>query len=256
MMRVIRLWIGLITLMLFSACSTTNPSYIPQTINTPGLKKEGDKRIGVISSTGGYNVNGSYALSDEIAVMGGAQVFVYKDQDTTALNKTGQRPIGVQIEAAIGYYKWFDEDKLFDFYVGYGHSQLSTFLINGPAQRFTVQSTIGYQKERFESFFSMKITHFRAYQSVLEIEEKGDIQSLIFEPTVSYRFNLMNRWDIFAQAGLSFPLEMEGFGNRYPFQTFPIVFGIGLEYNLTERSGKRRKKKPHVFHEGNMRPGI
>lgn len=54
--------------------------YAPTQINTPSLKEKNDHNFSVsISAPYGYEMHGSYALSDRVAIMGG--LFSYKNED-------------------------------------------------------------------------------------------------------------------------------------------------------------------------------
>lgn len=150
--------------MLFSAC---NVAYIPNRHNVPLMQEKKDASIS-ISTT---NLQGAYAVTDNIAVMGNVYFrensWENNPDSNTTLNYDYQanRLLG---ELGVGYYKPLGENAVFELYGGGGLGNIGFELkdsnpiydreYKANIQKLFIQPDIGFKSQYFDFVFSTRFS--------------------------------------------------------------------------------------------------
>ena len=101
----------LLPIVFLSSCA---PVYIPNAVNVPLNSNKGELQIGGYAGSNGFDLQTSYAITKEIAVMLNGSTMNRTDDSTSSYHKHG---FG---EAAMGYYNSFDQAGRFEIFAGYG----------------------------------------------------------------------------------------------------------------------------------------
>lgn len=210
-------------LYVLNACSP--PVYLPNNLNTPLLQQRGELNATLQMSTGGLNVQGAFAATDQLAVMvNGA----YNQTDTSSNDARHKF-----LEAGVGMYKRLGNIGITSMYGGYGHGETTrNYTLEkqpyGRYHRYFVQSAIGLRTGAFEAGAAarMSIVNMYHYENSTTIYEDGTFD-LFLEPALFMRLGWENV-KFHSQLGLCIPAQDPGI---YEFQ--PIFFSIGMNFRLT-----------------------
>ncbi len=147
---------------LFTACS---PVYhVPATQNVPLFNESGQGRVAAYTDGGSAEIQGSYAVSDNIGLQLNTGFYFPANEDN------GNGGNGQYFEAGIGYFTpisdggWVFETyglvgggRLENHFPGTGGSSAGTGTIEAGAFRYGIQPAIGYRSNFFEAAASARI---------------------------------------------------------------------------------------------------
>ncbi|MBA3682401.1 MAG: hypothetical protein H0W73_14755 [Bacteroidetes bacterium] len=141
--------------------SCTTQMYVSNAVNAPLLKEKGEVHINVTQN----DLQVAAALGKNFGVMANGFYMNYKD------NSTNYKHDGILGEAAIGYFKPYENNLVFEAFVGAGGGRVSkqqTFTdnnnnsylanFNANATKFFIQPDIGYKTKYFDAVFSPRFS--------------------------------------------------------------------------------------------------
>ncbi|MGX5820838.1 hypothetical protein ACWKWU_21760 [Chitinophaga lutea] len=173
-------------LLALSSCTKEVHVFVPNQVNAPLLKEKNEFK-GNISAA---NVQGAYAITDNIAVMVNGQYvsrFLYNDPDPDDTEDILVDPDtrGGLVEAGIGFFKPLDPKKrvIFDVYAGYGrgafktldraaHSReqgvsISDYVLRTKFQKFFIQPSIGVSHKVVEAAFTPRVSFVNFFDNTM-----------------------------------------------------------------------------------------
>lgn len=213
--------------LVLSSCSRL---YVPPQNQMPLFEREGDTRVGAALGSSGLELQGSYALTDEIGAFA-----------SSSLSVGGGRVNSHQyIEGGGAYYfspvKHVRLEALGG--IGLGRSAgLSTYAFEGEEveyrlnsgfQKYFLQSNAGFSDYRFDAGVSARLSHLRFQireSPGAEIPDDLDRDTWALEPGVMFRYKMSN-YQIQANLGAAVALENSG------IEMQPVHFSIGVQYQL------------------------
>lgn len=150
-----------------------NVAYVPNKHNVPLMQEKGDLSVSLSTS----NVQGAYAISNSLAVMGNAY-FRDNDWETTPVDTALTKPVKYQAnrllaEAGLGYYRPLGDNAVFETYGGAGigsiHFENNNEYFQAGASRkgalykarmgkAFIQPQIGYKSDYVDVIFSTRIS--------------------------------------------------------------------------------------------------
>ncbi len=212
----------------FNSCA---PLYVPNVINTPGLKEKGDFNTSVHVGTSGYDLQGAYAITDNIGVMINGSYLNHTADSSDDYHKH------IFVEAGAGYYKPIGKYFLFDVYGGYGIGKINSYqsvdifesFADTYVNRVFIQPSFGF----FSPYFEIAI----APRTVIALvsQPTGRQTGFFIEPTVILKTGSSNI-KVTSQLGLSFMLNE--YYNSFLYQ--PFIFSIGLQYSFRSFGSERK----------------
>ncbi len=216
------------TLAILNSCA---PLYIPNVVNTPMLTEEEDFNASIHLGTSGYDAQGAYAITENLAVMLNSSFINSTSDSTDSYHKH------FFVEAGAGYYKPIGKYFLFDTYAGYGIGRVNSYqsadiflsYADTYVNRFFVQPSFSFVCPYFEAAIAPRTV--MAFVSQSDVNQTG----FFFEPTLVLKTGAPS-FKATAQVGLSFMLNE--YENSFNYQ--PFIFSIGLQYSFRsiESSGK------------------
>lgn len=217
--------LGLLIFCLFGvACS---PAYFPQVANTPMYKEGGQGKVLAALNGQSFDVQGSVAVSDNIAIIGGFNTFNVDSTSVTTNNSTnfygGSK--GVQFDIAPGYYTNFNGNGVFEVFGGYGYGQITSDDIDGNINKFFLQPSVGINNGTIEAAFTLRYTHITAGADAL-INSNEDESVGFIEPTATFRIG-GPALKFHSQFGLIYPTK-----ENFAFEAKRSMLSIGVQYNF------------------------
>lgn len=207
-------------LVIISSC---NPTYLPNTINSPIFSNKGEFQTRMIGGASGFNPQFSYALTHHWGVMLNGSFFNPADEFNVHHPTT-------LVELGTGLYSntngWF----VYEIFTGFGGGQSygnieidpgNTILSNSNYSRFFIQPALGVVTE----FFDMSLaTRFVALDVIPEVATTLRTSQGFFEPALSLAVGF-RYVKLHAQMGFSLPM---GDQNNLAFQYQPFMFNTGI----------------------------
>lgn len=134
-------WLAFFTLLTLSSCAVIDRRiYAPTTINNPSFQKKNDHSFSVVySQPSGFDINGGYAITHRLAIIGGVYSYKNRDKEETALLFSNDNSTASLLYRHKGY-----------------HGGLGVFLPLDNNARTTVSFFSGYIQGKFrmdERFF-------------------------------------------------------------------------------------------------------
>ena len=223
----------LLSMVLLSSCA---PVYIPNAVNVPLNSNRGELQIGGHAGSNGFDLQTSYAITKEIAVMLNGSTMNRTDDSTNS--SYHKHSFG---EAAIGYYNSFDQAGRFEVFAGYGlgsSSALTTYELFSPLEvttkgkygRIFIQPSIGTSTKFFDGALSLRSCYVHFY----DIEGNGitlteNQNGLFIEPTLTARIGYKNV-KLSTQLGVSLPVQRDQWLDYEPF-----MVSVGLHVNFGKK---------------------
>ena len=217
-----------LSIVYFSACA---PLYVPNVVNTPMLTEKGDLNASLHAGLSGYDAQGAYALTENIAVMLNSSFMNSTSDSSNNYHKH------IFVEAGAGYFKPLGEFGLFEVYSGYGLGKINSYQATGDlmsfadtyVNRFFVQPSFGFVSPYFEAAIAPRAVMAFVSQTT------GRQTGFFIEPTLVLKAGSPNL-KLTSQIGLSYML------NQYETSFFyqPFIFSIGLQYSV--RGGESERK--------------
>lgn len=223
----------LLVLALFTSCT---PLYLPATRNAPLFDEQGEAQVSGYLSAAGAEVQGAYALTDNIAVTGN---YAYANQKKTSNGVEYTRKNGYA-ELGLGFYnttrssRWeiiggygFGESTSSDVYyfVTPGVETLTTAKIS----RIFLQPSIGTNNRGTNFAFTPKISwvdfsDFTTQDGVVHPHTESAV--LFLEPAVTMKFHLAGNIFGIAQVGVAVPISGEPY---FKYQQLSASLGIQID---------------------------
>lgn len=212
--------IFVLAIIILNSCA---PLYVPNVVNTPMLTEEDDFNASIHLGTSGYDAQGAYAVTDNIAVMLNTSFISSTSDSTDNFHKH------FFIETGAGYYKPIGNYFLFDTYAGYGIGKINSYqsadiflsYANTYVHRFFIQPSFGFVSPYFEAALAPRTV--MASVSQANVNQTG----FFFEPTLVLKTGAPN-FKATAQLGLS--IMLNEYENSFNYQ--PFIFSIGLQYSF------------------------
>ena len=215
-------------LICFTGCKT--PLYYPNTINTPHFSEKNEAELTFVGSANGGEVQGSFSITENIAIIGNFNGSLSEDQDDVyyTYKPIGEDDFGGYRSHSFGELeigKWYD---LYDkgmlgcaFGYGFGRIRFSNFYgdkyLN--LQRFNLQPYYGVVLKNFEFYVSSRFTYV----------DLGYKRNLYMEPAITLKAGL-NRLKCFLQLGV---VNQRGDpSSEFYIPTQGILFSMGLSYKF------------------------
>jgi hypothetical protein len=224
----------LFILLVLSSCSTS--LYTPNTRNAPLFREQGEAQLSGYLTSGGFEAQGAYALTDHIAVTGGYSFM--NSKESAPISYTRKNSYG---EIGLGL---FDRTRSFRYEViaGYGFGQATTaaeysfFGVNKVnettgkmSQLIYIQPTIGTNNQNFNLLFTPRVSlvnysQFEANGVVKTPTNKST--NLFIEPTMTAKFKLAGNIHGIFQLGLTVP---GGADVYFQYNTISTSLGIQID---------------------------
>jgi hypothetical protein len=200
------------------------PVYIPNTINTPLFKHEGELQLAVYAGTAGFDPQISYALTNHIGLMVNGSFMSDESDSSTNFHKHQL------IEGGIGYFKSMSDRTRFEIFAGYGggtvQAQYSNILWTDYADtkmtRFFIQPALGYSTATIDAGLALRYVIVNAGQ-----EPDFETQSYL-EPAFTLKAGY-KYLKFVGQLGLSIPTSEELYINHQP-----AMFSMGVNAYLAK----------------------
>jgi len=202
--------------------SCTTQMYVSNSVNAPLLKEKGEVQVNITQN----DLQASAALGKNFAVMANGFYMNYKD------NNSNYKHDGILGEAALGYFKPYKNNLVFEAFAGAGGGRISkqqmftdnnnnSYLayFNAEATKVFIQPDIGYKTKFFDAVFSsrfsgVKYTSFDQ-QNYPEVELHNDYLD---------NNNLLGPLFIFAEPAVTL---------RGGYKFVKLQFQYGLTINMT-----------------------
>jgi hypothetical protein len=178
--------------------------YAPNAVNVSGFNKKG--QLAVSASVGnGVNVQGAYALTDNIGAMVN-YMNITQIVETDNVKRDGS---GNLLEAGIGYFKNTDDNVRMEIFAGFGQGSVNiaktdngTRNFSTNANRLFIQPSIGYASKNFEAFLSARVANVN-FSNVNTTYTPGDLDAddfsnitemgwFFLEPALTLRAGIKN----------------------------------------------------------------
>lgn len=191
----------LLSIFLLSACSPKY--YVPNTQNVPLLSEQGQVSITAGGNANQVEIQGAYAVSNSLGIMGNVGFFNPKDDGN---GNGGSGKLG---EVGVGYYKPFGTGFVFETYglVGFGSFENhfpaanggNMGKINGRLSRYGIQPSFGYKTKAFEVALSSRVSSLHygepdgdlVFDGVNQIDYLNENDAfLLLEPALTLRAGL------------------------------------------------------------------
>lgn len=222
----------------FTSCA---PIYIPNTRNTPLFRGQGEFQGSAVLTTG-VELQGAYALTDNIGVIGSYSTLSENRNDPQNTSASFKRQ-NSYFEGGLGFFK-ADRARRIELYVGYGQGKSTTtgqyyfffptfgqqeLIVTGRYNRYFIQPTIGTNKKGFNISFTPRIAavDFHEFVSGTVTELPDEKISIFIEPAVTAKFRLNQHIDGMFQLGLNFSASGEVF-----FDYVPVQAALGVQLHL------------------------
>lgn len=232
--------------LLMTACS---PIYMPNTRNVPLFRGAGEVQ-GSVYVANGVDVQGAFAFSNNLAVIGNYSLLNQKQTDYTRKNKYG--------ELGLGYFK-NNRSSRWELFVGYGVGEgtskanyyfyasdfgIKDIIATGKFNRIFIQPTIATNNKKFNLAFTPRfsLVDFTEFTSsgppsstLGAVTKKPDEKAYLFiEPAATVKFPLAGNLVGVFQLGVNTPTNSDVYFDYSPFQT-----SIGIQLHV---GGKLRTR--------------
>lgn len=231
--------VSITTIISFTSC---HPKYyIPNTQNVPLLKEQKQLNLSVAGNSNQLEAQGAYGLTNHLAVMVNAALYIPKDDGN------GNGGSGKLAEIGLGYYTPVAENFIFETYGLFGVGTVENYFpstviefpgttgeINAYMFRYGIQPNIGYSGTYFTAAFSTRLVGLNYTQINGNLTYEGSNQvtylnsnksSFLIEPALTIRGGI-EKVKLQLQVTRSFNLSHTTFMQDYS------LFTIGLNFNL------------------------
>jgi len=228
----------LLVLVISSSCA---PMYIPNSRNTPLFRGQGEFQ-GTAVITTGIDLQGAYALTDHLGIMGSYSILSENANDPQNTSETFKRKLNY-FEGGLGYFN-ATRSRRIELYAGYGQGESTTtgqyyfffqdfgqqeLIVTGKYKRYFIQPAIGTNNKGFNIAIAPRISFVDFYEfTAYNITEQPNEDMVIFlEPALVTKFPLTSTLNGTFQLGLNFPITGEAF-----FEHTPIQAAIGIQLHV------------------------
>jgi hypothetical protein len=219
------LYLSFLIILGLSSCS---PEYIPNLANTPMFDEKGEIQANVTGGVSGTDIQGAYALSDNIGVMVNTS-FNNETSDTSEDYHKHQI-----YELALGYYGDISDYGRFEVYGGFGTGNIKAYNENlefdnprsdATFTRLFVQPSLGMKSDIFDGNLATRLAIVKVNYAE-EIDGQEEKFKPFIEPVLTGRLGY-KYVKLVSQIGLSIPLTQD-----YVFDHQPFIFSLGLHFNI------------------------
>jgi hypothetical protein len=223
----------LLVLALLTSCT---PLYLPATRNAPLFDEQGEAQVSGYLSAAGAEVQGAYALTDNIAITGN---YAYANQKKTSNGVEYTRKNGYA-ELGLGFYNTTRSSR-WEIIGGYGFGESTSSdvyyfvspgvetLTTAKLQRIFIQPSIGTNNRGTNFAFTPKISwvdfsDFTTQDGVVHPHTENAI--IFLEPAITMKFHLAGNIFGIAQVGVAFPISGEPY---FKYQQLSASLGIQID---------------------------
>lgn len=234
----------------FIVFSCTPPLYIPNTTNITTLIKKGDLDGSVSAGTNGWDIQGGYAITDEIGVtLNGSYGMQKSDSSDNFTNHLfGEAGIAYTFilnKSSEGVENDLNYISTTSGGIGIGTASglvINTFFTSdsnyasGIYNRYFIQSSIGISSIVVDFFLTYRLTYvsfINLTYNYIDSVQLYDIKNynIFHEPTIHISLGFENI-KFFGQVGLSIS-HFDNFGSgNVAFRQRPVIFIIGLKFDF------------------------
>ena len=244
------------TFFLITAFSCTPPLYIPNTTNVPTLKEKGDLDLSYSLGTNGNDLQGSYAINDNVGVMLNGSYGSSKSDSNNNFTKHQFLELGGGYTFILNKDKTDETKTIFSAFGGFGVGSASgeysfSFLTSnvytnnvfGNYSRAFIQPSIGISSLNVDFFFTFRTSYVNFSdikneldQSIINDEYINELDealnpkksNVFYEPTLTLNVG-GDQLKFMMQAGLSSGLYPQ---YEMAFRQRPIIFIFGIKSDL------------------------
>jgi hypothetical protein len=207
------------------ALASCAPIYVPNQVNVPMIREQGDANLSVGMSLAGFEIQGAAGVAKNIGVMANAS-FAVEDSSNADSYRDGNL-----VEFGVGYLSGEGENLRAEFYGGYGvgsseaentfgeNAAETTTYVESDYGRLFLQSNLGFVSSFLESALSLRFSY-------VSFKEPSESQ-LFLEPAATARVGF-EAVKLQAQLGFSIPV------GEAPFDHEPVIFGLGINFRLDD----------------------
>ena len=220
----------LLLLLLIVLSSCTSSLYTANTRNAPLFRDQGEAQLSGYISSGGFEAQAAYALTDHIAAIGSYAYGTSKEANPDYTHKNGNGEVGLGL---------FDRSRSFRYeaFVGYGFGQVTdaaqyyffglnnTVVTTATMQRIFFQPSIGTNNRDFNLIFTPKLewVNFSEFSTSTGTVKPTDKAPIFLEPALTSKLRISGNIHAIFQLGVALP-----FGDTY-FEYSSLQATLGLQ---------------------------
>ncbi|MBN2486455.1 MAG: hypothetical protein JXB34_10820 [Bacteroidales bacterium] len=222
----------LLLLGILAAVFSCTPAYIPNVVNTPLLTEKNDLNLATYTGTSGFDLQGSYALTDNIGLM------INSSMSNRANDSTDNYHRHAFFEVAPGYYTNYGRIGVVEVYGGYGHGWVDSYYSNSyflsyskaNVSRFFIQPGMGLTTHIFDGIASVRLVYVSIFQD--NISDYG----VFFEPVLTGKLGY-KYLKFVGQMGFSMPVLSKEI--NFEYQPFLVSFGVQINLGALVKSASQ-----------------
>lgn len=221
-----------IVFMLISACA---PVYVPSSQQTHLMNKKGELHLATHGGTNGVDLQGAYAVSDHIGVIGAVSYGSEGEEGGSDYHKHKYGEFGISYFkplGGIGRYEamagmGFGATEVVDHYVFLGPDEIKA---KGEYNKIFIQNNIGLETGILETGLAFRLGHvtFNRFETTGTIHDKP-VRGTFFEPAFFARLGWKNV-KIESQVGYSRPFQENV---DFTYKALMLTLGVHLQFNTS-----------------------
>lgn len=243
----------IIILFISIAFASCNAYYVPALVNSPMFEEKNEASINASVGTNGYNFQGAYSITNNLAIMANSKFFKKKTYEDWGYYRESLN-ISRNAELGVGYYRKLIEEFKFEFFSGLGYGENSLDFINYKNDTnnyfyrnysFFIQPSIGASKNTIEAVLSLKINGLTVRSNTFLGEYKDKPYTAFLEPAFTLRYGFKNV-KFFNQFGMSLPtINHKLFDYTFKFYTDInayqfLYFSFGANIKIAPRYNTKK----------------
>lgn len=226
-----------LVLLLAASCA---PLYVPNTRNAPLFREQGEAQISAYLTSGGFDAQGAYALTDHVALTGSYSYGSQKQSNpqSNPMDYTRKNSYG---EVGIGYYDRTRSSR-YEILAGYGIGQgtssdqyyffglNNTVVATAKMQRIFLQPTLGTNNRDVNLSFTPRLSYVKYTEFTNDATgntQKPNENAIIFlEPAATLKMRLAGNLHGLFQLGLTTPVSGDPY---FDFQPMQVAIGLQID---------------------------
>ncbi len=220
--------LAVISIVMMSACA---PVYVPTAKHTPMLEEKGEMDLALQGGTNGFDVQGAYAITDKLGVIGAVSA---SDTEGSSSNSDHKHFV---VEGGLDYFKKLGERGRFEAIggLGFGTSEAKgeynfqgtqTLTAKGSFSKYFLQSNIGLETKAADVGLALRMTQMVFSKFETSGTTYNDTKTgTFFEPSIFARLG-WKKLKIETQLGFSAPFQQ-----NLDFQYEPFTLSLGVRYS-------------------------
>ena len=223
----------ILIILLIVMTSCTSSLYTANTRNAPLFRDQGEAQLSGYVSSGGFEAQAAYALTDHIAAIGSYAYGTSKEStpDYTHKNINGEIGLGL-----------FDRSRSFRYevFAGYGFGQVTDadqyyfygpnieLVATSPLQRFFLQPSIGTNNRDFNLIFTPKLewVNFSEFSTSAGTFKPKDTAPIFLEPALTSKLRINGNIHAIFQLGVVLPVGSDPF---FEYSKFQAALGLQID---------------------------